>query len=223
VSGAVFYKKLDTYITPATAVGYDFTTYAQQLGLDIPAKGPLGVFTTTANGSGGNVKGVELAVSLPLNLATSMLDGFGVTASFSNTSSSVSLPNLIGLNPSQQVPEDGRRIELPGLSKTNTKMMVYYEKFGFSAFVAQNKRSSYIGSVANSTVGGYPALVRIDPQSWVSAQVGYEFQSGMFKGLGVRLEGNNLNKPVYREFDGANTRQTETGASYGLKITYKLQ
>lgn len=223
LSAAAFYKKLDTYITPATVVGYDFTTYAQQLGLAIPAKGPLGVFTTTANGTGGNVKGIELAVSLPLNLATSMLDGFGVQGSYSNTTSSVSLSNLLGLNPSQQVPLDGPTIQLPGLSKTNTKLMVYYEKSGFSAFVAQNKRSSYIGSVSNSTVGGYPALVRIDPQTWLSAQVGYEVQSGMFKGLGVRLEGNNLNKPVYREFDGANTRQTETGASYGLKLTYKLQ
>ena len=37
--------------------------------------------------------------------------------------------------------------------------MVYYENAGFSAFVASNHRSFYIGSVTNSTVGGYPTLV----------------------------------------------------------------
>ena len=41
--------------------------------------------------------------------------------------------------------------------------MVYYERFGFSAFVALNERSEYIGSVPNSTVGGYPSFAYILP------------------------------------------------------------
>ena len=57
----------------------------------------------------------------------------------------------------------------------------------------------------------------------MSAQVGYEFQSGPAKGLGIRFEGNNMNKPVYRDFNGSNTNSNETGAFYGFKLTYKLQ
>lgn len=225
VSAALFYKVLDTYITPATNYGgYDFTQIAANLGLAIPPAGPLGTYTTTVNGSGGNLRGVELAASLPFDLMTSWLEGFGITASYSSTMSSVELPNLIGLNPSQQVPTAGAKMQLPGLSHINEKAMFYYERAGFSAFVADNYRSQYIGSVANSQVGGYPALVLILPQQWISGQIGYEFQSGALKGLGLRFEANNLNKPKYREVQANGSINTnETGAIYALKLHYKFQ
>jgi iron complex outermembrane receptor protein len=222
---AGFYKKLDTYITTSTDINYNFTNYANQLGLTIPAAGPNGVFTTSVNGNGGNLSGVELTASIPFSLFAPMLSGFGVTASYSDTHSSVSLPNLIGLNPNQQVQYNGQTMPLPGLSKTNTKLMVYYEAGGFSAFVAQNKRSTYVGSVANDATGGYPTLKYIEGSSWVSAQVGYEVQTGMLKGLGFRFEGNNMNKPVYRQLrlDGSEETANRTGASVAIKISYKLQ
>ncbi len=155
-SAAAFYKQLDTYITTATNSSYDFTSYAQALGLGIPARGPVGTYTTSVNGSGGDLRGIELAASAPFGLFLPALDGFGVTASVSSTDSSVNLPNLIGLNPNQQVPSGGETIPLPGLSKDNRKITLYYEKNGFSAFVAANSRSTYVGSVANDATGGYP-------------------------------------------------------------------
>jgi iron complex outermembrane receptor protein len=221
-SVAGFYKKLDTYIVQSTGL-FDLAPYAQQYGVTIPAGTSFGSYTTPTNGSGGNISGIELAGSVPLGMFVTVLEGFGLQASYSSTSSNVQLPNLIGLNPTQQVPTNSQTIQLPGLSKTNTKLMVYYERAGFSAFVAQNQRSAYIGSVANSTVGGYPALVRIDPQTWISAQVGYEFQDGTLKGLGLRFEGNNLNKPTYREDTGTSINTNKTGASYGFKLNYKYQ
>jgi iron complex outermembrane receptor protein len=225
VSVAGFYKKLDSYITTSTDINYDFTTYANQLGLRIPTAGPRGVFTTSVNGNGGNLSGVELTGSVPFSLFSSMFSGFGVTASYSHTNSSVKLPNLIGLNPNQQVTYNGITMPLPGLSKDNTKLMVYYEAYGFSAFVAQNKRSTYVGSVANDSIGGYPSLKYIEGSSWLSAQIGYEVQDGMFRGLGLRVEGNNLNKPVYRQLkiDGTVDTETKTGASVAIKLSYKLQ
>ncbi len=234
VSAAGFYKKLDTYITTATNTAYDFTAAANQLGLAVPSAitlasgqvvsgGAIGNYTTTVNGNGGSLSGIELTASVPLNLATKMLEGFGVTTSYSATESSVNLPNLIGLNPTQQVPSGGSKIPLPGLSKTNAKLMLYYDRAGFSAFIADNYRSTYVGSVANTTVGGYPSLVYIQASSWVSAQVGYEFQEGQLKGLGIRFEGNNMNKPIYRELNSNGTvnNSNQTGASYGLKLNYK--
>ena len=225
VGVAGFYKKLDTYITQTTNIAYDFTAYAKQLGLTIPPAGAVGVFTSPTNASGGNVSGLELTASIPFNLMTSVLEGFGFTASYSSTASSVKQPNLIGLNPAQQVNYTQGNIPLPNLSKTNTKLMLYYERAGFSAFVATNSRSEYIGSVANATTGGYPTLKYITAQTWVSAQVGYEFQEGFLKGLGFRFEGNNLNKPTYRELRGDRSVDFEnkTGAFYAFKLSYKLQ
>ncbi|MGB8694041.1 MAG: TonB-dependent receptor [Steroidobacteraceae bacterium] len=226
-SVAVFLKELYSYVTPATNYGgYDFSKIAPQLGLVIPPAGPLGTFTQTINGSGGNIKGFELAGSVPFSLMSDWLEGFGITGSYSSTYSSVELPNLIGLNPSQQVPVGLGKIPLPGLSHINAKVVFYYERAGFSAFVADNHRSEYIASVANNQVGGYPALIYIEPQTWVSAQIGYEFPSGPLKGLGLRLEGNNLNKPIYKELKGdhlTSNANKPTGATYALKLIYKFQ
>jgi iron complex outermembrane recepter protein len=223
VSGALFYKKLDTYIVTDYESGYDFTNAATRLGVTpSPQFGYLGQYVTTVNGSGGNLKGFELTAQLPFSMVSSWLTGFGLNGSFSDTTSSVQAPNTIGLNPTQAAAAG--HIPLPGLSHLNKKAMAYYERGGFSAFVAWNSRSEYIGSVANNTVGGYPTLVFIKPQRWVSAQVGYEVQAGWLKGLGVRLEGNNLNKPVYQEanFAGSITNTNKTGASVDLRVSYKL-
>jgi iron complex outermembrane receptor protein len=222
VSAAAFYKKLDTYITQSIAL-VDLTTYAQQYHVAIPAGGPMGLYTKTVNGTGGNISGIELAGSMPFNMITSWLEGFGATATYSQTSSNIELPYMIGQNPTQPPITGHISMQLPGLSKTNTSVTLYYERAGFSAFVASSHRSTYIGSVANNTVGGYPALAQIDPQTWVSAQIGYEFQSGPAKGLGIRFEGNNLNKPTYRDFNGSTTNENKTGATYGFKLSYKLQ
>lgn len=224
VSAAAFFKKLDTYIVPQTTIGYDFTQYAQALNLTPGSKGYEGIFTQTVNGNGGNVRGYELAASAPFSMITDWLDGFGAYGSYSNTSSSVNLPDLLGLNPAQQVPAAGK-MELPGLSKKNAKLTLYFEKWGFSAFVAQNYRSTYIGSVANDAIGGYPTLRRIKGSSWVSAQVGYEIQEGMFKGLSFRVEGNNLNDPSYVQLraDGTVDSENKTGHTLIMKLSYKLQ
>jgi iron complex outermembrane receptor protein len=150
------------------------------------------------------------------------LNGFGATGSYSTTFSSVQLPNIIGKNPDQVA--DAGTISLPGLSKKNAKLQLYFEKKGFSAFVATNYRSRYIGSVANDTVGGFPSLVYIESQKWLSAQVGYEIQDGPLKGLAFRVEGNNLNSPYYVETkaDGSVKTRTQTGRTLFFSVSYKM-
>ena len=226
LSGALFYKRLSTYITQYTDFAYDFTQLANSTGVAIPPKGPVGIYTEQINGHGGNLRGLELAASVPFGMATRWLDGFGVTASYSSTLSSVVVPNTIGIGPSGQLSALNLTMGLPNLSHVNVKGILYFEKWGFSAFVADNKRSEYIGSVASNTVvGNYPFLVYIQPQRWVSAQVGYEAESGWLKGFGVRLEGNNLNKPKYQTIQafGGPVVTVQTGLNYDLRFTYKFE
>ncbi len=233
LSAAAFYKALNTYITQYTNYcGYDFTQIAQSLGLAPPTGasggcggGTLGTYTGQVNGHGGNLRGIELAASLPFGMMTSWLDGFGISGSYSSTLSSVVVPNTVGLNPAQQVPVN-LTMPLPDLSHINEKVIFYFEKWGFSAFVADNKRSQYIGSVANQTIGGYPAFVYILPQTWVSAQAGYEFQSGPMKGAGIRFEGTNLNRPKYQTYTLANggaITTVQTGRNFDLLFYYKFE
>ncbi|MRW92301.1 TonB-dependent receptor [Duganella sp. FT80W] len=222
ISAAVFYKKLNSYIVSKTDTNYDFTPYLAAFGLPSLAGGNRGIYTTTVNGSGGNLKGAELTASAPFELIHPILNGFGASGSYSSTFSSVKLPNTIGKNPDQVA--DAGNIPLPGLSKTNAKLQLYFEKWGFSAFVANNYRSRYVGSVANDTVGGFPSLVYIDSQKWLSAQIGYEIQSGPLKGLGLRVEGNNLNSPYYveRNADGSVKTRTQTGRTLFFSVNYKM-
>ena len=149
-----------------------------------------------------------------------------MATSVSNTSSSVNLPvGLLGANPNQPVSTSNERISMPGLSKGNSKFMMYFDRAGIQASVAVNRRSTYVGSVANDQVGGYPTLRYIQGSAWVSAQIGYEVQTGALKGVGFRFEGNNLNKPVYRQLksDGVTVdSEIKTGAAYALKASYKF-
>ena len=222
VSAALFYKKLNSYIVPEVNGSYDYTPYLQTFGLPSRVGGNTGPYMTNVNGNGGNLKGLELTASAPLELIHPILNGFGAQASYSSTLSSVQLPNTIGLKP-DEAPAAGS-IPLPGLSKTNAKLMLYFEKNGFSAFVAENYRSRYVGPVANDTIGGFPALVFIESQKWMSAQIGYEVQSGALKGLSLRVEGNNLNSPSYIETnaDGSTKTRTKTGRTLFFTIGYRM-
>lgn len=223
-AAAGFYKKLDTYIATAVNSKYDFTQVAKDIGLTVPPAGAIGSFTQPVNGNGGEVRGIEVSGSLPLNMAHDWLDGFSLAASGAGTDSSVKLPDLIGQNPTQG-PKSGPSMPLPGLSRSSAKLMLSFERAGFSAFVAQTYRSKFVGYVNSATVGGYPSPIYINPQSAVSAQIGYEIQTGTLKGLSLRLEGNNLNKPVYKEIksDGTVNASVQTGATYGLRLSYKFQ
>jgi iron complex outermembrane receptor protein len=68
----------------------------------------IGTMTQPKNGQGGRLSGLEFAVSAPLDMLSPVLDGFGVTANASLTSSQITIKDTrFG---SQDIP-------LPGLSK----------------------------------------------------------------------------------------------------------
>ncbi len=92
VAVAGFYKDLKTYIYEDNRV-MDFSKFIA--GYVPPVGSPpaqtMGSYSTAYNGNGGKLQGLELSVSLPFNLLTPVLDGFGVTASTSVTTSNISI------------------------------------------------------------------------------------------------------------------------------------
>jgi TonB-dependent receptor len=132
VSAAIFHKNLKSYIYKQTTP-YDFSA------MNIAgATTNIGTFTQPINGQGGKLEGLELAASLPLDLLTSALDGFGLTANLSLTNSAISIKDSrFG---SQSVP-------LPGLSKSVANITAYYEKNGYSARISQRRRSDFVGEI----------------------------------------------------------------------------
>ncbi|WP_332876122.1 TonB-dependent receptor [Massilia sp. S19_KUP03_FR1] len=214
VSLATFYKKLDTYIVN-TSESVDFTPYVLPTTIQLPSN--IGSFTHPVNGSGGKIKGVEFAVSVPLNLATRYLDGFGVVFNASQTSSDVNVPDTT------DGAVAGAKIDLPGLSKRVASLTVYYEKAGFSARVAERYRSDFIGEV--NRVEGDRQLTYVQAEKQIDLQLGYEFENGPMKGLSIMAQMTNLgNEPFrrYRRTRDNNIENTTYGRTVLFGLNYKM-
>ncbi|ALK98702.1 hypothetical protein AB595_22495 [Massilia sp. WF1] len=208
VSAAVFYKKLDTYIV-TTSRTIDYTPYLQPTTVKAPTN--IGLFSSPVNGNGGNIKGVELAASMPLNVFSRYLDGFGVVANASQNSSAVNLPDTA---------EGGSgTMGLPGLSRRVASLTLYYEKAGFSARAAERYRSDFIGEVATNT--GDRELTYINGDKVLDLQFGYEIQTGPMKGLSFLVEMNNVNDAHFKRYRKTKDNVIED-TRYGRTVLFGL-
>jgi iron complex outermembrane receptor protein len=222
VSVAGFYKKLDTYILRVPRA-FDFGPWVTST-TPLPANGPYkgstqGLITQPINGDGGNLKGYELAVNVPLEMLTPYLDGFGVMLNHSSTSSAVELPAFGFAN----VQSPKTSIPLPGLSRKVSNLRLYYEKNGFQIAAAARKRSDFLGQV--SDFQDNQQLTFIKGETIVDLQASYEFQKGYLKGLSVYAQAQNWNNAPYQEFTESSdsvTRRVEYGRTYQFGVGYKF-
>ncbi|MES2164137.1 MAG: TonB-dependent receptor [Pseudomonadota bacterium] len=203
VALAGFYKKLDTYIYTFSETR-DFSQFTPGTN----AISNMGQYTTSYNGGGGMLKGAEVSVSIPLELLTPALNGFGVLASSSYTESGIDI---------KQVNATIGKIQLPGLSRNVTNLTMYYEKNGFSTRVSTRRRSDYVGEIGN--FAGDRQLRYVVGDSPVDFQIGYTFNDGAYKGLGVLLQVNNLTNEAYETYANSKDRQLEY-AKYGRTVLF---
>jgi iron complex outermembrane receptor protein len=215
ISVAAYYKQLTSYIyykvLPQSFAGVDLppatgaTTYANA---DANRNGYTGAQT---NGEGGHVQGFEVTASIPGELLTPVLDGFGVVIS--------------GAYNESEIAPTGVAIPLPGLSPRVINATVYYEKHGFSARVSGRYRGAWLGQVPNfdSSLGSQ----WIASEKVVDAQIGYTFDEGNLKGWSVNLSGYNLTDQPFVIYAGKGQTQNiikyeNYGADYMLSIGYKF-
>jgi len=221
VAAAVFYKDLTSYIYTQTQDGHDFSALVQ--GYVPPPGSPpaltTGTFSAPFNGKGGTLKGLELSASLPLDMFTPVLDGFGVVASASFNDSSIKIKD-----PDSSTSVGSGPISLPGLSKRVYNLTAYYEKNGFEARISERKRSDFIGEIGN--FAGNRTLRYVVGEDIVDAQVGYTFSdSSRLKGLTLLLQAQNLTDSSYRTYAQTKDRPLEFiqwGRTYLLGATYKF-
>lgn len=198
VAAAYFYKDLKNFVY-SQSVPYDFSGFTDPNGLtpECPLTAPncsnpnIGQLSTLANGHSGLIAGFELSLSLDFGTFTEKLDGFGLVFNGSDTRSSLHEEN----NPNTP---------LDGLSGTVTNITGYYEDHGFSARISQRHRSRFVTNVRGVFGDNVPSA--IDAESIVDAQLGYQFETGRFKGLSLLFQVNNLTNEPY---------VTEVGVSVG--------
>jgi TonB-dependent receptor len=226
VSLAGFYKKLKSYIYNQNDANHDFSDFIATLppGFLPPGVTPqsTGSFSGPVNGSGGKLEGLELSVSLPGDMVSDALRGFGAMLSVSQTQSNIEIKDPPGNN---FITGNGLgTIPLPGLSKTVWNTTFYYEQNGFSARIATRSRSKYIGEVTN--FANDRAFKYVKGDEITDLQFGYEFGPGRLKGLSVLLQANNLTNAPYIAYAVTETRQQDFqqyGRQFLVGLNYKIQ
>ena len=128
VTGAVFVKKMDDYIT------------AQNVTIQVPGRGDI-LLSSNVNGGDAEVRGFEAAYNQSLSFLPGLLDGLGVQASVTLVDSKA---NYFAGN--RQIKDD-----LVGLSKQSYNLVGYYEKGPISARLGWFWRSRYLSSIGSTT------------------------------------------------------------------------
>lgn len=111
------------------------------------------VFTGIANAGEGRIVGVEMAAQLQLEPWTediglpSWMGGFGITANLTLNDSEATKPAFRNAAGAILVPS--RTVRLPGTSNVVYNIGGYYEKYGFSARLQYQKRSTWLDGIAN--------------------------------------------------------------------------
>lgn len=220
VAAAVFYKDLKSYVYTQSVDDYDFSdllaSYVPPPGMVAPVL-PTGTFSSPQNGKGGTLRGLELTASLPLDMFSDALRGFGVQASATFNDSDIEI-----LDPESASSVGSDPIALPGLSDRVYNLTAYFERNGFEARVSQRRRSDFIGEIGN--FNGNRTLRYVVGENVTDAQISYTFSdSSAMAGLTLLLQGTNLTNEPYRTYAGTTDRPleyVEWGRTYMLGVNY---
>lgn len=220
VAVAGFAKKLRNFIYEQSALA-DFTGYPITSGT--PPALTQGAVSQPMNGEGGNIKGLEVTLSLASEMINENFRGFGVVLGGALTKSSI-----------KPWGPTGGDAPIGGLSEKVANITVYYERHGFSARVSNRYRSEnrqYITTFGPPNQGGDVSpnggFSMAQPESVMDAQVSYTFnKNSRMKNLSIFLQGYNLTNEPLVTYNNDDPRQVinyqKYGASYSFGAAYKF-
>jgi len=215
VALAGFYKDLEDYVNPTSARLVDFAQFVDEF-LSPEEQAVLGTTQGIASGptnsGSGWIAGGEATLSVPFDLLTPMLDGFGLISSVTYTDSSVKL-----------APGEAA-ITVPGLSEWVINNTFYYEKSGFSARLGHRYRDSFLSEIFGLSATRVTREAK--SESVLDAQVSYELQSGSMKGLTFLAQANNLTDEPFTTFEQGDGRfvidRQKFGVSFLFGVSYRF-
>ncbi len=173
----------------------------------------IGFLDSEVNTGGGSFYGAELSATVPFDLLTTALNGFGMTGGVGYTKTAVEDAN-------------GNTDVIPGYSKWVANGTLYYEQGGFNARGSVRYRSSFLADFTG--FGGSPTRRVARAETIVDGQIGYDFDGGALDGLSVYLQGQNLtNAPFVSQFDVPEPRAVIDYQEYGRRFlagfTYRFR
>ncbi|MEX0342064.1 MAG: TonB-dependent receptor [Erythrobacter sp.] len=202
VSAQVFYKDLVSYIDGSRVI-FDYAPFPVPAG-QTPAT-TIGFLDSEVNTGGGDFYGAELSATVPFDVFTQALNGFGVTGGVGYTKTKVEDAN-------------GNIDQIPGYSEWVANGTLYYDLNGFSARGSVRYRSEFLADFTG--FGGSPTRRLARAETIVDAQIGYEFQPGSaLEGLSIYIQGQNLtNAPFVSQFNVPEPRAVIDYQEYGRRF-----
>lgn len=165
-------------------------------------------FYVKEDGGNGDLAGLELSISLPLNIIDESLEGFGIIASHTIVDSTMEDFN-------------GDDYIIPGLSDRVSSITAFYEKDGIQVRVSARSRSDFYAKVY-STIGLNTEQRFGLGETLVDAQIGYDVSEHLY----LYLQGQNLTNEAFQtKFEDsqyATDQYFDYGASYQLGFSYKF-
>jgi TonB-dependent receptor len=202
ISIGAFYKK-------ATSVLFNTTRIFGSNVVNTPDKDRSGYrFTTLDNGGDGEIYGVEAAFQMQLDpflSGDSFWGGFGILLNGTWNESKATTP-------------DGRKVAFPGTSRWVVNVGPYFEKYGVSARVSYNYRSTWIDSLGGADTAG--------DNYWATEdELDASIRVAISRNFEVYADASNLLNGPGRRFSGVSARTIEwekQGRRYtaGVRITY---
>ncbi|WP_420138841.1 TonB-dependent receptor [Sphingomonas sp.] len=201
VSVALFKKNVSSFPVAVVQTGATFTSTGLPVSVLVPSSPaalnpdqlsqPIWTISTTGNGAGASLKGVELSVQAPFKFLPGFLSNFGGIANATFVSSSATYtqqgPAVV---PGGALINVTRNATLYGLSKRAFNATLYYEDKKFSARASISYRSGYVdaGSGTGNIFEGYNPITNVD------ASLRYRITDQ----IELSLEGTNLTD-AYRD------------------------
>jgi iron complex outermembrane recepter protein len=211
LSAAIYFKSIDNFIVQ-TRSAEDFPI-ANASNLPV-GNGITGANTATfnvrrpRNSENASVRGIELNVVHTFDYLPSPLDGLGLSAN----------ATFVGSNAAFDVTTTTTSFALEGLGDSYN-LTGFYEKDGFAARVAYNRRGRFLEYVVTPSQGGDPVFRR--PFDQIDVRVSYD----VTKFAQIFAEGTNVTNSkniTTGRFDNQVLDYVDTGARYaaGVRLNF---
>lgn len=168
--------------------------------------GSMGTYVLSQpyNASNGELSGLELgAVWFPDNLP-SVLDGFGIQASYTALESSQTTP----VTDSAGNITETKETDLFGVSDESYSIVLAYDKYDVGVRLSYAWRSEFLNNY-EAALFANPLEVWRKPESSLDLQISYDVNDN----LSLTLDGTNLTEEIYQSYYGENGATTNNFGS----------
>ncbi len=200
----LFYKQLESYIFGGR-FAFNYAAFPPPPNV-LPTTPPIGILNAPVNTGDGELYGVELSTTVPFEVITPALSGFGVTGG-------------AGYSVSRIRNDQGQFQDIPGYSRWTASGTLFWEKSGFSVRGSVRYRSSFVAEV--SGFGASRETRSAVPETIVDAQVGYDFgKVGPLAGLSVYFQAQNLTNERFATIQGGDPLRVRDYSIYGRRYYF---